>query len=90
VAKLKANDFDIDYATSFLFILFPFMLISRLFDRGGDQSPSDEHGLEKRVKFSGVLNVIFDFFMRIDEGLIRLGVSLPFGGTLVVIARKRR
>lgn len=89
VAKLKANDFDIDYATSFLFILFPLMLISRLFDRGGDQSPSDEQGLEKRVKFSGVLNVIFDFFMRIDEGLIRLGASLPFGGTLIVIARKR-
>lgn len=89
VAKLKANDFDIDYATSFLFILFPLMLLSRLFDKGSDQSPSDEQGLEKRVKFSGVLNAIFDFFMRIDEGLIRLGVSLPFGGTLVVVARKR-
>jgi hypothetical protein len=89
VTKLKANDFDIDYATSFLFILFPLMLISRLFDRRGDQSPSDEQGLEKRVKMSGVLNVIFDFLMRIDEGLIRLGASLPFGGTLVVVARKR-
>ncbi len=88
-AKLKANDFDIDYATSFLFILFPLMLLSRLFDKGGDQSPLDEQGLEKRVKFSSVLNTIFDFLMRIDEGLIRLGVSLPFGGTLVVLARKR-
>lgn len=89
VAKLKANNLDIDYATSFLFILFPLMLLSRLSDRGGDQSPSDEQGLEKRVKFSGVLNTIFDYFMRIDEGLIRLGASLPFGGTLVVVARKR-
>lgn len=90
VGKLRANSFDIDYATSFLFILFPLMLLSRLFDRGGDKSPSDEQGLEKRVKFSGVLNAIFDLFMRIDEGLIRLGISLPFGGTLVVIARKRK
>ena len=89
VDKLKANDFDIDYATSFLFILFPLMLISRLFDRGRDQPLSDEQGLEKRVKFSGVLNTIFDSLMRIDEGLIRLGASLPFGGTLVVVARKR-
>lgn len=88
VAKLKANGFDIDYVTSFLFILFPLMLLSRLFDRGGDQPASDEQGLEKRVKFSSVLNTIFDIFMRIDEGLIRLGVSLPFGGTLVVVARK--
>lgn len=89
VAKLKANDFDITFATSFLFTLFPLMLLSRLFDRGGDRSPSDERALEKRVKFSGVLNTIFDFLMRIDEGLIRLGASLPFGGTLVVVARKR-
>ena len=65
------------------------MLLSRIFDRVGDQSPSNEQGLEKRVKFSAVLNVIFDFFMRFDEGLIRLGASLPFGGTLIVIARKR-
>ena len=89
VAKLKANDLDITFATSFLFTLFPLMLLSRLFDRGDDQSPSDERALEKRVKFSGVLNTIFDFLMRIDEGLIRLGASLPFGGTLVVVARKR-
>jgi 2-polyprenyl-3-methyl-5-hydroxy-6-metoxy-1,4-benzoquinol methylase len=88
--KLKTNNFDIDYVTSFLFILFPLMLVSRLFDRGGDQLQSDEQGLEKRVKFSSILNIIFDFLMRIDEGLIKLGVSLPFGGTLIVIARKRR
>lgn len=91
VSKLKANDFDIDFATSFLFILFPLMLLSRLIDKGGyDQSSSDGQELEKRAKFSGVLNIVFDFFMRIDECLIKLGISLPFGGTLVVVARKRR
>lgn len=89
ISKLKENRFDITYSTSFLFVLFPLMLISRLFDKGRDQSQSDEQALEKRVKFSGVLNAIFGFFMRIDEGLIRLGASLPFGGTLVVVAKKR-
>lgn len=90
VSKLKANGFDISYATSFLFVLFPLMLISRLFDKGSDNSQSDQRALEKRVKFSGVLNTLFDFLMRIDEGLIRMGASLPFGGTLVVVARKRQ
>lgn len=90
VSKLKANGFDVEYATSFLFVLFPLMLTSRLFDKGRDDSQSDERALEKRVKFSGVVNSILDFFMRIDEGLIRMGASLPFGGTLVVVARKRR
>ena len=88
VNKLRQNGFDISYCTSFLFVLFPLMLISRLFDKGRDQSQSDEAALEKRVKFSGALNWIFDLFMRIDESLIRLGVSLPFGGTLLVVAKK--
>ncbi len=65
------------------------MLISRMFDKGRDQSQSDEVELEKRVKFSNALNSSFDLFMRIYQALIRLGVSLPFGGTLVVVARKR-
>lgn len=89
VTKLQENGFDISYVTSFLFVLFPLMLISRMFDKKGDQLQSDEVALEKRVKFPNVLNWIFDLFMRVDEALIRLGVSLPFGGTLVVVARKR-
>lgn len=89
VVKLKENGFDIDYCTSFLFVLFPLMLISRLFDKRSDQLQADESALEKRVKFSSSLNWFFDHFMRIDEALIRLGISLPFGGTLVVLATKR-
>ena len=88
VAKLQSNGFDISYCTSFLFALFPLMLISRIFDKGRDQSDFDEEALEKRVTFSNMLNWIFDRLMRIDEALIRLGISLPFGGTLVVVARK--
>lgn len=90
VTKLEENGFEIDYATSFLFVLFPLMLVSRLLDKGPDRPGSSEAELEKRVKFSGALNRMFDFFMRIDEVLIRHGFSLPFGGTLLVVARKSR
>jgi hypothetical protein len=60
-----------------------------MFDKGRNQLQSDEVALEKRIKFSNALNWFFDLFMRIDEVLIRLGISLPFGGTLVIVARKR-
>lgn len=90
LSKLKANGFDVAHATSFLFVLFPLMLVSRLLDKGREDRQSDERALERRVKFSPVVNSMFDFFMRIDESLIRMGVSLPFGGTLVVVARKRQ
>lgn len=89
VTKLQENGFDIRYCTSFVFVLFPLMLIARMFDKGRGQPQPDEVALEKRVKFPRVLNWIFDLFMRIDEILIRLRISLPFGGTLVVVARKR-
>lgn len=89
VNKLKNNGFDISFATSFLFVLFPLMLISRLFDKKRDQTQSDEVALANRVTFPALLNWIFDIFMRIDEALIRLGISLPFGGTLIVVAQKR-
>ncbi len=88
LAKVKANGFEISYTTSFVFALFPLMLVSRLFDKGNNESKSEEEELEKRVQFSRGLNCFFDALMRIDETLIRFGVSLPFGGTLVVVASK--
>jgi SAM-dependent methyltransferase len=89
VTKLEDNGFDVNYTTSFVFVLFPLMLISRIFDQGRELSETDGEALKKRVKFPTILNSIFDFFMRIDEVMIRLGISLPFGGTLVVVAKKR-
>jgi SAM-dependent methyltransferase len=88
ITKLKNNNFEIEYATSFIFVLFPFMLISRLLDKKINRSQLDTLALEKRVKFPRALNKMLDFLIRADEFLIKLGVSLPFGGTLVVIARK--
>lgn len=92
IEKLKANGFDICFSTSFLFFLFPLMLISRLFDKGKgrDGSRSNKQALQKRVQFSGSLNAIFNLLMRIDEGLIKMGISLPVGGTLVVVAKKQK
>ncbi len=92
VTKLKENGFDIIYTTSFLFVLFPLMVISRILDKGGHPAnfdTQDSMALEKRVKFTNALNWIFDLCMRVDEFLIRIGISLPFGGTLVIIAQKR-
>ncbi len=89
VAKLATNNFDIVKTTFFVFTLFPLMLVARMFDRGGNQAGRESESLEKKTQFSGTLNRAFNSLMRIDEALINLGVSLPFGGTLVVIARKR-
>jgi SAM-dependent methyltransferase len=89
-AKFAAAGFDVEYATSFVFTLFPPMLLSRLLDRKRQAATpaAADADLEKRVKFSGAVNGVFDAFMRVDEALIRMGASLPVGGTLVMVARK--
>jgi SAM-dependent methyltransferase len=88
VDKLVGNGLRIERCTSFVFMLFPLMLASRLLDRKRDEAESDEKALERRVRLPTVLNRLFDFVMRIDEVIIGMGLSLPFGGTLVVVARK--
>ena len=89
IAKLREKGFDVSFCTSFVFVLFPLMFFSRMFDRGRRKSQPEEELLEKKVKFSPTVNRMFDRLMRIDEWLIRLGFALPFGGTLVVVAVKR-
>lgn len=86
--KLQAQGFIVNRRTSFVFVLFPLMLVSRLLDKRGGHSDTDNAALDKRVTFSPWLNTALDGLMRIDEALIRLGLSLPFGGTLLAIARK--
>ncbi len=86
--KLQGQGFTVTRRTSFVFVLFPLMLVSRLLDKRGRRADTDDAALDKRVSFSPWLNTIMDGLMRIDEALIRLGLSLPFGGTLVAVARK--
>jgi len=88
IQKLKLNGFSIEYSTSFVFTLFPIMFISRILENKQGRSKSDKIELEKKVKFSKTSNIILGIFMRLDEALIKFGFSLPFGGTLVIVARK--
>jgi SAM-dependent methyltransferase len=88
LSKLEKQGFTICFCSSFLFVLFPLMLISRLRDRGQNTVESEKMEFESKVSFPKALNWIFDKFMRIDEFLIEKGVSLPFGGSLLAIAKK--
>jgi 2-polyprenyl-3-methyl-5-hydroxy-6-metoxy-1,4-benzoquinol methylase len=90
VGQLVGNGFEVLRATSFVFSLFPLMFLSRLLDRNRRvDGEADDANLESRVSFPPFINSVFDLIMRLDEALIRRGVSLPIGGTLVVVARKR-
>jgi len=86
-SKLRAAGFDVIYVTSFVTTLFPFMLVSRLRDRG---RPSVDAKAEfsEWVSLPGALNRLFDWMTRLDEVALKLGLTLPFGGSLLAVARR--
>lgn len=84
--KLRSAGLGVSFASSFVFTCFPLMLASRLLDRG---SRADEkRDFDRRVRFHPLVNGLLDALMRIDEALVRLRFSLPWGGSLLVVARK--
>lgn len=87
LAKLESTGFQVTFATSFVFMLFPLMLVSRLLDRK-PKAPATAEEFDKQVRFSPLTNRLFDWVMRIDEAMIARRWSLPWGGTLLVVAKK--
>lgn len=85
--KLRTSGFEIVRSTSFVTVLLPLMIISRVFKHRHlkhqyAQSASSE------LQLSSFMNNLFYFLMSIDYYLIRLGVNLPLGGSRLIIARK--
>jgi SAM-dependent methyltransferase len=87
--RLEQAGFEIMFCTSFVTTLFPLMAAARLVAKAR-HAPEEQEGrqLEQEVNFSPIVNWLFDVVMRVDELLIRLGVRLPFGGSLVAVGRK--
>jgi len=88
VEKLTACGFAIEFLSSFVFTLFPVMLASRFLTRTKGRSQRGNDAGATELQPPGILNSMLEFFMRIDELLIRKNIHLPFGGSLVVVARK--
>lgn len=82
--KVTLAGFTIVRSTSFVASLLPFMLISRLAQRGKSESfdPYEE------FRIHPILNRILGGFLRLELGLIRMGVSFPVGGSRLLVAKK--
>jgi SAM-dependent methyltransferase len=89
--KLINEGFEIVYISSFVFILFPFMYISRFFKQKIELTEITNETILKEMnelKLNPLVNSIFGLFMKADVFLIKMGISLPFGGSLIAVAKK--
>jgi SAM-dependent methyltransferase len=86
-AKLRAAGFDILRCSSFVTMLLPVLYASRLAQRRRSLADCATDGYE--LEISGVVNTLCSAAMRVDEALIGMGLSLPVGGSLLTVARKK-
>lgn len=80
--KVKCAGFQIEYTSSFVSLLMPLMWLSRSQRRNADFDPMREFNV------SSWINKILKIVMDVEYFLLKLGVSFPFGGSLLLVARK--
>ncbi len=81
VTQLERAGFRVVRATSFVSLLLPGMLLQRrLMDRG------EAAGGVEAVRVPMVLDRLLRPFMATERALIRVGVDIPVGGSLLVVA----
>jgi SAM-dependent methyltransferase len=83
-AKVERAGFKMVRATSFVSLLLPLMLASRLKTRSSKKKldPTAE------FKLSSVANSLLERVMDFERFLIMRGISFPAGGSLLVVAQK--
>jgi trans-aconitate methyltransferase len=82
--KVINAGFKVEYETSFVCLLLPAMFISRIFQK----RPSRQITHLSELRLPTLINCAFKGIMFIEHLLIRLGISLPLGGSLLMVATK--
>lgn len=83
--KVKAAGFEIVRSTSFVSLLLPAMLASRLV---GKNRPVADIDVRSELDLPKVVNRVFGRLMSLEFALIKWGLNLPLGGSRLLVARK--
>lgn len=82
-SKVESAGFNIVRVTSFVSILLPFMIVSRQL-----RNRVREYDVMAELKINKGVNTVLEKFLDLEKSAIGLGVNFPFGGSLLLIARK--
>jgi SAM-dependent methyltransferase len=83
VEKVKGAGFRIERVTSFVTLLLPLMAVSRVRQRRLQTfDPLSEY------RHSRAVDISLERLMNFERGMIRAGLSLPVGGSLLVVGRR--
>ncbi len=85
VQKFKKTGFKEIWCTSFVFLLLPLMLLSRV----RKKVQKKELDLLNEIKISESLNKVLSRIMEVEYLGVRAGFSLPIGGSLLMVGKKQ-
>ena len=83
VQKVEDAGFEVRRVTSFVFLLLPVLWLSRL------RAKASGHGVPDEFRAARPLNALFGLVMTVERALINMGLDLPAGGSLLLVALKR-
>jgi trans-aconitate methyltransferase len=83
--KVCNTGFEIIRSTSFVTMLLPAMYISRILQRKKTEIDLNDMTW---LRVNPILNRLFEWILSVELVLVRLSLSLPVGGSRLVVARK--
>lgn len=83
--KVTAAGFTVVECISFMSLLFPVLCLSRFLKR---TSKNPDYNPMKELQLPSWVNTIFKKILNIENYLIQSGLTFPFGGSLLLIAKK--
>jgi SAM-dependent methyltransferase len=84
VGKISRAGFEVIRTTSFVSLLLPLMMLSRLRQKKG----AGECVAREEFALGPIANMVLEKVLDAERSLIRLGLSLPAGGSLLIVAVK--
>jgi SAM-dependent methyltransferase len=85
VRKVRRAGLQVEYATSFVSLLLPLMLASRLRQK---KKPTEGYDPHAELRIHPWLNAALGGALSLERLLIRCGLTMPMGGSLLLAARR--
>ncbi|MBS1955912.1 MAG: class I SAM-dependent methyltransferase [Cyanobacteria bacterium SZAS-4] len=84
VRKVENAGFKIVVHTSFVSLLLPLMMLSRLRQK---LFPTD-YNVISELKVVGIVGAMLEAILKLELTLIKMGISFPAGGSILMVARR--
>lgn len=85
VGKVESAGFVVQRVSSFVSLLLPLMVLSRLLQR---KPATKSNPIDAGFKIGNPLNRVLGFVLELERFAIKRGASFPMGGSLLLVGRK--